>query len=610
MAARQRDVSRTSRGDVSRTARGEGDAKRNCTGAAQTARAFPLRVEGGRPGACLSVAMFHYAMNDPSCVADAGKERAAAATRKAAERAARRELRAARLAAALKGRPAGAPPVAAEADSDSEEDDTPKDAAPGVTPPDSAAPADAAAPPPAADASASAPPSGPREKLAAAAAAAFLKAHAASDAVGLTDAFEQAQRAARLANAAAASATAAALGACGLRRAPAGVDDDDDAESESSSMAPGPSGRTLAQECKDAGNAAFKRGKFEAALRSYTRAADLDDKSAVYQANRAAALMQLKRPGEAAEACVAALSIDAGNARARQRLATLCTDGALLDATIAAADARPNLGVLSAQLRCVAAARLEGRGYFENGEFGRAEVAYGRGLAAATDAGPRGAPPPPGAALLLCNRAAARAALGRHSEALEDADAALALAPSYEKAAARRAVEVRLLADTARATATSERDAVVAELRSLGVPVPDVERGAALGDNAWGRAPCAACVPLGRDARACRASFGHVTPDIEPATWRVGGRVRFSRRAAAVGRGASIGASLATVAGAAAAAEGDELTVEGTIVGFDWPSGLHGVARDRGKGTLHVRLRACQDLTYMAPSAAALPDVS
>ena len=555
--------------------------------------------------------MFHYAMNAPSCVVDAAADHAAAVKRKTDERTARREQRAARLAAALKGRAAGAPPVAVEADSDSEDSDASSDAAPGVTPPDSAAPADAAAATPAADASASAPPSGPREKMAAAAAAAYLKAHAASDAVGLTDAFEQAQRAARLANAAAATAAAAALGACGLMRAPAGVDEEDgDAESERSSMAPGPSGRTLAQECKDAGNAAFKRGKFEAALRSYTRAADLDDKSAVYQANRAAALMQLKRPAEAAEACVAALAIDGGNARARQRLATLCTDGAVLDATLAAADARPNLGVLSKQLRCVAAARLEGRGYFENGEFGRAEAAYGRGLAAATDAGPRGDPPPPGAALLLCNRAAARAALGRHSEALEDADAALALAPSYEKAAARRAVEVRLLADTARAAATSERDAVAAELRSLGVPVPDVERGAALGDNAWGRAPCAACVPLGRDARACRASFGHHTPDIEPATWRVGGRVRFSRRAAAVGRGASIGASLATVAGAAAAAEGDELMVEGNIVGFDWPSGLHAVARDRGKGTLHVRLRACQDLTYVAPSVAALPDAN
>jgi hypothetical protein len=47
--------------------------------------------------------------------------------------------------------------------------------------------------------------------------------------------------------------------------------------------------------------------------------------------------------------------------------------------------------------------------------------------------------------------------------------------------------------------------------------------------------------------------------------------------------------------------------VEGTIVGFDWPSGLHAVARDRGRGTLHVRLRACADLAYTPPSAPQLP---
>ena len=52
---------------------------------------------------------------------------------------------------------------------------------------------------------------------------------------------------------------------------------------------------------------------------------------------------------------------------------------------------------------------------------------------------------PPGAALLHCNRAIARCALGRYTEALKDIDEALSVAPNDAAFSARRDTVVRSL---------------------------------------------------------------------------------------------------------------------------------------------------------------------
>jgi hypothetical protein len=78
------------------------------------------------------------------------------------------------------------------------------------------------------------------------------------------------------------------------------------------------------------------------------------------------------------------------------------------------------LRALAGALRAACDSRKEGKAWFEKQQFAPADAAYSRGLSALADAS-RAGPPAPGTALLLCNRAAARAALGRHAEALEGA---------------------------------------------------------------------------------------------------------------------------------------------------------------------------------------------
>jgi tetratricopeptide (TPR) repeat protein len=609
-----------------------------------------------------------YDLNLPPCVAENAAEAAAVA----AARTAAREARAARLAALLAG---GAALAEASAQAGAEEDDEEEEAAAAAgSAGDAAAGADADADADAAKPQAAPhvppPPPKPREQLASAAVAAFLRVHETSDAIGLTDAVEQVGNATRMGRDAlrdAAAAAAAALADCrgrALRAAGvaprSGADttttdtaggaaasssasasasasasdapNSDDVSDNDAPAPPPPSAQLnpsvgIAVECKEAGNAAYRKGHYEAALRSYTRAAELDPRIGTYHANRAAALAALARHAEAGRACVDALAVDARSARARERLASLCNVAGVLDAAHAAAAAQAKKNPESAPLKALVAllragceARSEGKGYFDSGEFARADAAYTRGIAALKqhcDGSYSGAADGvPGLALLLCNRAAARGALGRHADALEDADAALALHPTYEKATARRAAAVRALAEGARTSARADRDALVSDLLAAGVRVPSPEAAAAMGAAAWGRAPCVECCGLGRDAFACRASLQHRAPDVECASWEVGGRVRFARRAAAVAAGASLGASLlrgsATAASerdekeAAAAAERDGLTLVGTITAFDWPTGLHAVARDANRGTVHVRLRAAQELHYEPPRAPTL----
>ena len=87
----------------------------------------------------------------------------------------------------------------------------------------------------------------------------------------------------------------------------------------------------------------------------------------------------------------------------------------------------------AAALRAALAARAAGNAAHTEGRHEDADAAYSRGL----DADP---PPPPAfAAVLLANRGATRRARGARAAALADCLAAVALAPSYAKAAVRAA---------------------------------------------------------------------------------------------------------------------------------------------------------------------------
>ncbi|KAG2594859.1 hypothetical protein PVAP13_5KG028600 [Panicum virgatum] len=77
------------------------------------------------------------------------------------------------------------------------------------------------------------------------------------------------------------------------------------------------------EEVKRAGNDQYRKGCFEEALRLYDRALALCPDNAACRANRAAALIGLRRLGEAVKDCEEALRIDPSYARAHHRLASL-----------------------------------------------------------------------------------------------------------------------------------------------------------------------------------------------------------------------------------------------------------------------------------------------
>ena len=77
------------------------------------------------------------------------------------------------------------------------------------------------------------------------------------------------------------------------------------------------------EEVKRAGNDQYRKGCFEEALRLYDRALALCPDNAACRANRAAALIGLRRLGEAVKDCEEALRIDPSYGRARQRLTSL-----------------------------------------------------------------------------------------------------------------------------------------------------------------------------------------------------------------------------------------------------------------------------------------------
>ncbi|KAL6626969.1 hypothetical protein ACP70R_030695 [Stipagrostis hirtigluma subsp. patula] len=77
------------------------------------------------------------------------------------------------------------------------------------------------------------------------------------------------------------------------------------------------------EEVKRAGNEQYKKGCYEEALKLYDRALAMCPDNAACRGNRAAALIGLRRLGEAVKECEEALRIDPSYARAHQRLASL-----------------------------------------------------------------------------------------------------------------------------------------------------------------------------------------------------------------------------------------------------------------------------------------------
>ncbi|XP_062189853.1 inactive TPR repeat-containing thioredoxin TTL3-like [Phragmites australis] len=77
------------------------------------------------------------------------------------------------------------------------------------------------------------------------------------------------------------------------------------------------------EEVKRAGNEQYKKGCFEEALRLYDRALAMCPDNAACRGNRAAALIGLRRLGEAVKECEEALRIDPLYGRAHHRLASL-----------------------------------------------------------------------------------------------------------------------------------------------------------------------------------------------------------------------------------------------------------------------------------------------
>ncbi|KAJ3694270.1 hypothetical protein LUZ60_009750 [Juncus effusus] len=77
------------------------------------------------------------------------------------------------------------------------------------------------------------------------------------------------------------------------------------------------------EEVKRIGNELYKRGQFLEALKVYDRAVSMQPDNAVCRSNKAAALIGLKRYGEAVKECEEAVRLDPAFGRAHQRLASL-----------------------------------------------------------------------------------------------------------------------------------------------------------------------------------------------------------------------------------------------------------------------------------------------
>ena len=94
-------------------------------------------------------------------------------------------------------------------------------------------------------------------------------------------------------------------------------------------------------EAKERGNALYKSGKFADAVKAYDESLAIDPSVASVYANKAAALSGQGRRfhAQAMEACVAAVALDPGYARAKMRLGALLSKLGDLDAATDVADA-------------------------------------------------------------------------------------------------------------------------------------------------------------------------------------------------------------------------------------------------------------------------------
>lgn len=225
-------------------------------------------------------------------------------------------------------------------------------------------------------------------------------------------------------------------------------------------------------EAKERGNALYKSGKFADAVKAYDESLAIDPSVASVYANKAAALSGQGRKfhAQAMEACVAAVALDPGYARAKTRLGALLSKLGDLDAATRVADALAARDVFSSASGVLALRRAlgvlrdgreAGNALFKAGDKEKARNTYTEALAKAAAAffseekkeaveqeRSRDVPASalasvPGAGLLLCNRAACASALGDHASALSDCEAVLANDPEYTKAALRRAHALR-----------------------------------------------------------------------------------------------------------------------------------------------------------------------
>ena len=220
---------------------------------------------------------------------------------------------------------------------------------------------------------------------------------------------------------------------------------------------------------KEAATALYRRGEWAAAADAYDDARRAESSStspdastlAILHANKSAAL--LAHGGRDREACaeaIMAVMLDESYARARQRVGSACVRLGIPAVIDVVPSARASLdsayafhrqlrerfdgtdAKLLAALRRADAARAEGNDAFGRGELDDAAAAYTRALDAPCPygGGTRSGGSTSlvvGGGVLLCDRAAARAALGDHRGAFDDATAALRADDNYVKARRR-----------------------------------------------------------------------------------------------------------------------------------------------------------------------------
>ena len=243
-------------------------------------------------------------------------------------------------------------------------------------------------------------------------------------------------------------------------------------------------------EAKERGNALYKSGQFAEAVKAYDASLAIDPSVASVYANKAAALSGQGRRfhAQAMEACVAAVALDPGYARAKTRLGALLSKLGDLEKATNVADAlaerkdvfssASGVHALRRALVSLRDGRDAGNALFKAGEKEKARNTYTEALVKAAAAfrneepvtkteeedeededGARSLASVPGAGLLLCNRAACASALGDFEHALEDCEAVLLTDPEYTKAALRRAHALRDLGRR------DDAEAAFAELR-------------------------------------------------------------------------------------------------------------------------------------------------